>query len=264
MKTVRKRNRSKSVKRVPVVKRVPPTFHFYDDLRHNFEGVTLSKDSTISEIMCTGNIMCHKVKGTHDKAMYTPKEVLNHLRKYVARMSNPAMRRYIAYIHQNWSASDNFKPEELVPYFITDVGITDKDIEQMSDPTLRNAIVGFDMDLTLHQFGYFTNLPLNRLAAMIGKLTDANISYDDVGELYFGGRERFEKCRTMFQNLAKTIGMKNVYVITSNSSPVVDENLPDMYSKLFHVRFVQGNVKVTKKLGQSKFEIIRDIMAKGP
>jgi hypothetical protein len=257
MKTVTKRNRRKVT-----IKRVPTTFHFYDDLRHNFEGVTLSKDNAIIDMMCTGNIMCHKVKGTHDQPLYTPKEIATHLRLYMARMSKPAMRRYVAYVHQNYSSLDNFKPEELVPYFITGVGLSDQDIQNMSDPTLRNAVVGFDMDLTLHQFGYFTNLSIDKYVDMIGQVTKAKISYDDIGELYFGGRERFKKCRAMFQNLAKTIGMKNVYVITSNGSPSVDTLLPDMYSKLFHVRFVKGNVKVTKKLGQSKFEIIRNIMDK--
>lgn len=261
MKTVRKRNRSKSLKRTSPFKRVPPTFHFYDDLRHNFEGITLSKDNTIADMMCTGNIICHKVKGTYDQDVYTPKEVQSHLRRYMARMSNPVMRRYMAYIHQYWSLRDRFKPDELLPYFAVDVGLNDHDINEMSSPTLRNAIVGFDMDLTLHQFGYFTPMPLNKLTAMISDLMGTKITNDDIGELYFGGRERFAKCKAMFQNLAKTIGMKNVYVITSNPSHMLDEILPDMYSKLFHVRFVKGNVKATKQLGQSKYEIIRDIMA---
>ena len=248
-------------KKAPLKINIPPTFHFYDDLRHNFEGVTLSTDNTISDMMCTGNIVCHKVKGTWDQETYTPQEVQSHLRRYMARMSNPAMRRYMAYIHQYWSTRDRFKPDELLPYFAVDIGMSDKDIKDMSNPTLRNAVVGFDMDLTLHQFGYFVSIPLNDFTAMISKLTGAKITNDDIGELYFGGHQRFAKCKAMFQNLAKTIGMKNVYVITSNPSPMLDEILPEMYSKLFHVRFMKGNVKATKKLGKSKYEIIRDILA---
>jgi hypothetical protein len=229
-------------------------FHFYDDLKHNFQGVAFSDDDKTMQQMCTGNIVCHKVKGSHDRETYSKQEVKLLLRRYLSSISNAAMRKFIKYQHVKYSSdSDPF------PYFDPNAGLSQEDFYFLSNPNLRDVVVGFDMDLTLHQFGYFQNIPTKELVATLSELTRSIIKVEDIGEMYFGGKARFDKCKSMFSNLAKTIGMQNVYIITSNPSSLLTKILPDLYSTLFQVKFVSENLKVTTD-NKSKFDFIHEIL----
>ena len=116
------------------------------------------------------------------------------------------------------------------------------------------------MDATLHQTAGFVNIPLKKFIKNISELTKSIITINDIGEYYFGGKERLEKIKEVFQNLNKTIRMQNVYVITANQSSLVKEILPKLYSKLFNVKFKKENVKVAIKNQLTKYNIILDIM----
>ena len=121
-------------------------------------------------------------------------------------------------------------------------------------------MVGFDMDNTLYQTEYFLNVPLDILIKTLSILTKTKISYQDIGEYYFGGIIRLNKIKEVFQNLNKTIGMQNVYVITANPSSLLKEIIPKLYSNLFNVKFKKENVKVAIKNQLTKYNIILDIM----
>ena len=116
------------------------------------------------------------------------------------------------------------------------------------------------MDATLHQTAGFVNIPLKKFIKNISELTKSIITINDIGEYYFGGKERLEKIKEVFQNLNKTIRMQNVYVITANQSSLVKEILPKLYSKLFNVKFKKENVKVAITNQLTKYDIILDIM----
>jgi hypothetical protein len=229
--------------------------HFYDDQEFRFNGVTFSDKGDITSMMCTGDIVCHKIK--QYETTYSQSEIDRKLNMYLAKISNPGMRDFIRYRHMYFSDSD--KPKERYAYFNPDVGMTDRDIYPLCDPNLRDVVVAFDMDGTLHQLGYFTNSPAEELASMLSRLTKTRITHDDIGEMYFGGKERLSKFRAMFQNLAKTIGLRNVYVVTANPSTKLKQILPDLYSKIFRINFPPGNVRVSTD-ALSKYDIIKQIM----
>jgi hypothetical protein len=245
------------VKKTRKVKKVKPRkFHFYDDQQFRFTGVTFSDDGDITGMMCTGDIVCHKIKQQYEST-FSPSEIDRKLNVYLSKISNPGMREFIRYRHMYLSDSD--KPNARFAYFSADVGMTDRDIYPLCDPNLRDVVIGFDMDGTLHQLGYFTNVPTKELVSMLSRLTKTRITYNDVGEMYFGGKERLAKFRVMFQNLAKTIGLRNVYIITANPSTKLKQILPDLYSTIFRINFPPGNVRVcTDTL--TKYDIIKDIM----
>ena len=55
--------------------------------------------------------------------------------------------------------------------------------------------------------------------------------------------------------------MQNVYVITANQSPLLPDILPYLYSKLFNIKFLKSNVKVSNNdKNISKYDIIKEIM----
>ena len=116
------------------------------------------------------------------------------------------------------------------------------------------------MDSTLHQTEYFLNVPLHILIKKLSILTKSKITINDIGEYYFGGIVRLNKIKEVFQNLNKTIGMQNVYIITANQSSLIKEIIPKLYSKLFNVKFKKENVKVAIKNQLTKYNIILDIM----
>lgn len=229
--------------------------HFYDDQQFRFDGVTFSDEGDITNMMCTGDIVCHKIK--QYESPFSQSEIDRKLNMYLSKISNPGMRDFIRYRHMYLSDSD--RPNERFAYFNTDVGMTDSDIYPLCDPNLRDVVVAFDMDGTLHQLGYFTNSPTTELVSMLSRLTKTRITCDDIGEMYFGGKERLNKFRVMFQNLAKTIGLRNVYIITANPSTKLKQILPDLYSKIFRINFLPGNVRVCSDT-LTKYDIIKQIM----
>ena len=95
---------------------------------------------------------------------------------------------------------------------------------------------------------------------VLSDLTDSTITYNDIGEMYFGGKERLAHFKVMFQNLARTIGMENVYIITANPSHLLMEIIPDLYSKIFNITFSAMNIKVATHGQITKFTIIRNIL----
>jgi hypothetical protein len=256
---VYKTRKTRKARRSTRIDKPKVVFHFYDDQVSNFEGVSFSPDETrIEHMMCSDNIKCHKVNNRNN-VTYTLKDVELLLDRYLSKISNSGLKKYIKYdqminYHSNTS---NIK----VPYYHPDRGMTVDDIIPLCDPRLRNIIVGFDMDDTLHQVGGIFNIPTNQLIKELSDLTESNITYNDIGEMYFGGKERLSLFKAMFQNLARTIGMENVHIITANPTPLLLEIIPDLYSKIFNVAFSALNVKVAlPSLQQTKFGAIRYIL----
>ena len=57
--------------------------------------------------------------------------------------------------------------------------------------------------------------------------------------------------------------MQNVYIITANSSSLLLEILPPLYSKLFNVKFLSSNIKVSdNNKNITKYDIIKEILKK--
>lgn len=235
-------------------------FHFYDDHIGWMKGITFSKDEKrIENIMCTNNIVCHKTKNQEDNI--GKKRYNNLLNTYISKISNKNMCNFIKlkyndYIEYNIDKKKNIYNSFFDPYS----GLTDDQIHFLLNPNLKDIVIGFDMDATLHQTAGFVNIPLKKFIKNISELTKSKITINDIGEYYFGGKERLKKIKEVFQNLNKTIGMQNVYVITANQSSLIKEILPKLYSKLFNVKFKKENVKVTITNKLTKYDIILDIM----
>ncbi len=233
-------------------------FHFYDDQIWNFEGILFSKDETrIDHMMCSDNIICHKINNRNN-IKYTLQEITTLLDRYISKISNPGMKKYIKFehmTHYNASADD-----KKIPYYHPDRGMTFDDIYPLCDPTLQNIIVGFDMDDTLHQVGGIFNILNKHFIKDLSKLTNSHITYNDIGEMYFGGKDRLAQFKMMFQNLSKTIGMENVYIITANTAHLLLEIIPDLYSKIFNIKFSKKNVKIATYGQLPKYKIIKNIL----
>ena len=54
--------------------------------------------------------------------------------------------------------------------------------------------------------------------------------------------------------------MQNVYIITANQGSLVPVIIPYLYSKLFNIKFLKSNVKVSNNKNISKYDIIKEIM----
>jgi hypothetical protein len=250
--------KTRKIKRNKKVDKKKAVFHFYDDQPWNFEGISFSSDETrIEHMMCADDIICHKVSNRNN-ASYTLKEVETLLRRYISNISNPGIKKHITFEQRiNYTSSSD---DRKFPYYHPDRGLTLDDIRPLCDPSLSNVIVGFDMDDTLHQVGGIYNISNKQLIKELSKLTGSRISYNDIGEMYFGGKERMAHFKAMFQNLARTIGMENVYIITSNHSRLLMEIIPDLYSKIFNITFSAMNIKVATHGQLTKFTIIRNIL----
>lgn len=172
--------------------------------------------------------------------------------------------------------SENITNKKLIPYMdtfmIDDIynnnitfdyrsAIQDKELLFLSDPSIEKCIVCFDMDRTLHQSSWILsmNKTCKEYIEYLSTLLNTSIAYDDIGELLLGGKDRLIKMRKMFQNLNKTIGMKNVYIITLNDHKYLSVFLSELYSKLFNIRFSKTNIIYTKK---TKLDDIKNIVYK--
>ena len=236
-------------------------FHFFDDNSGWLKGITFSKDEKkIESIMCTNNIVCHKTKNQEDNI--GKKTYYNLLNKYISKISNKNMANFIKIkyndqIQYNINEKNNIYNSFFDPYS----GLTDDQIHFLLNPNLKDIVIGFDMDSTLHQTAGFTNKPLKIFIKNISELTKSKITINDVGEYYFGGKERLKKIKEVFQNLNNTIGMQNVYIITANQSSLLPEIIPYLYSKLFNIKFLKSNVKVSNNNKNiTKYDIIKEIM----
>ena len=254
-------NKINKTKKIEKISNKDKIFHFFDDYIGFMKGITFSKDEKkIESIMCTNNIVCHKTKNQQDnigKKRYN--ELLN---KYISKISNKNMANYIK-IQYNHDIQYNIDKKKNIynSYYDPYCGLTDDQIHFLLNPNLKDIVVGFDMDSTLHQTAGFTNKPLNIFIKNISILTKSKITLNDVGEYYFGGKERLQKIKEVFQNLNKTIGMQNVYVITANPGSLVPVIIPYLYSKLFNIKFLKSNVKVSSNdKNISKYDIIKEIM----
>ena len=237
-------------------------FHFYDDHIGWMKGITFSKDEKkIESIMCTNNIVCHKVPNLNNYII-TEKKYKYLLNKYISRISNKNMRKYIEIDSDNSIVyNSNKKKNSYSINYNVECGLTDEQIHFLLNPNLKDIIIGFDMDGTLHQTLVFINKPLKIFMKNISILTKSKITINDIGEYYFGGKERLQKIKEVFQNLNKTIGMQNVYIITANPSSLIPTIIPYLYSKLFNIKFLKSNVKVVND-NNSKYDIIKDIIIK--
>ena len=257
-----KLNKTKNkTKKIEKISNKDKVFHFFDDDSGWMRGITFSKDEKkIETIMCTNNIVCHKTKNQEDNI--GKKRYYNLLNKYISKISNKNMANFIKIkyndqVEYNINEKNNIYNSFFDPYS----GLTDDQIHFLLNPNLKDIVIGFDMDSTLHQTAGFTNKPLKIFMKNISELTKSKITLNDVGEYYFGGKERLQKIKEVFQNLNKTIGMQNVYIITANQGSFVPVIIPYLYSKLFNIKFLKSNVKVSNNdKNISKYDIIKEIM----
>jgi hypothetical protein len=236
--------------------------HFFDDNNGYdkngfFSGITFKKNK-IETIMCTGNIVCHKVPNPNNN-LISKKKYYELINKYVARITNPNMRNYIKHEIQNMIEYNPTGKDKYWAWYDVECGLTKEQIYFLKNPDLKDIIVCFDMDATLHQTSGIEKYRTSEFIKILSNLTKSKITYDDLGELYFGGKKRLDSIKEMFTNLNNTIGMQNVYVITANQTTSIPEILPDLYSKLFNVKFLRKNVRQSNK-EMSKFDIIKEIM----
>ena len=258
-----KANKTKKIEKIKKISNKDKNFHFFDDNSGWMTGITFSKDEKkIESIMCTNNIVCHKTKNQQDnigKKRYN--ELLN---KYISKITNKNMANYIKIQHNHEIQYNIDKKKNIYNSFYDPYsGLTDDQIHFLLNPNLKDIVIGFDMDSTLHQTTGFTNKPLKIFIKNISELTKSKISINDVGEYYFGGKERLQKIKEVFQNLNKTIGMQNVYIITANHGSLVPIIIPYLYSKLFNIKFLKSNVKVSNNNKNiSKYDIIKEILKK--
>jgi len=260
-KTTKNLNKIKNkTKKIEQISNKDKFFHFFDDHSGWMKGITFSKDEKkIESIMCTNNIVCHKVPNPNNDII-TEKKYKYLLNKYISRISNKNMRKYIEINSDNNIVYNiNKKKNSYSMFYDVECGLTDDQIHFLLNPNLKDIIIGFDMDATLHQTVGFTNKPLKIFMKNISILTRSKITINDIGEYYFGGKERLQKIKEVFQNLNKTIGMKNVYIITANQASLVPTILPYLYSKLFNIKFLKSNVKVTNN-NNTKYAIINKII----
>ena len=184
---------------------------------------------------------------------YTEENNNKLIKKYIKNISNPAMKRFIVYCQHTYNAY-----EYPYLYFHPNAGLTNKDIEFLSSPTLKNICVGIDMDDTLHQTSVLIDLPIDKSISYLSNLLQTSITIYDLAEYYLGGKERMEKIIKMFQNLHSTIGIKNVFIITTNKSTHLKEIVSKLYSTICRVPFKKSNIYISDKM--SKFEIIDSIL----
>ena len=222
--------------------------HFYDDKLWNFYGMSFEP----KQVMCTGRIMCKKVRDLEEENPRKGK-IMRLLSIYTKRITNPAMREYVRSYH-----ASSYKNLSFHPYS----GMSEKQIKELCDPLLEPCMVAFDMDRTLHQTDFFVQTPsIGALRERISRLTNSEITYEDIGEFYFGGAKRMALMREMFQNLSKRIGMSNVYVVTRNHAWDLDKLLKELYNRIFGVSFLRRNIMVTKR-DEYKYENIAKILEK--
>jgi hypothetical protein len=220
--------------------------HFYDDKLWNFYGMSFEP----KQVMCTGRIVCKKVRDLEEENPRKGK-IMRLLSIYTKRMTNPAMREYVRSYHATAYKNLSFHPHS---------GISDKQIKELCDPLLEPCMVAFDMDRTLHQTDFFVQThTIGEFRERIARLTKSEISYEDIGEFYFGGAKRMALMRDMFQNLSKRIGMSNVYVVTRNHAWDLNKLLKELYSRIFGVNFLRRNIIVTKQ-DEYKYENIAKIL----
>jgi len=260
--TAKKANKNKKDKKKHNENKV---VHLFDDnAGHDkngvFSGITF-KNNKIETIMCMDNIVCHKVPNPNNNIV-SKKKYYELLNKYIARITNPNMRNYIKYDnyfnHDTIEYNVNEKDKYTVWYDV-ECGLTEEQIYFLKNPDLKDIIVCFDMDSTLHQSSSIVNYRSSAFIKILSNITKSKITYNDLGELYFGGKKRLDSIKEMFTNLNNTINMKNVYVITANSTISIPEIIPDLYSKLFNVKFLRQNVRQSN-INLTKFDIIKEIM----
>ncbi len=234
-------------------------FHFFEDHEGWMASIIFNKDENIESIMCTDNIVCHKTK-THQDNM-PKKKYYNLLNRYTSKISNNNMVNFIKLTYNDYiDYNVNKKNNVYNTFFDPDSGLTDDQMNFLMNPYLKDVIIGFDMDSTLHQTFYFINKPLNVFIKNVSTITKSNIKVQDIGEFYFGGKERLKKIKDIFQNLNKTIGINNVYIITANQSSLVPQFIRELYKKLFDIKLPKENIRVTIPKKSNKHDIILDIL----
>ena len=220
--------------------------HFYDYDESSFKGVTFTgNEEDVTKIMCTGNVICHKMP-YHRKNKFTPAQLTKHMQRYVAAVSNPAMKEYIRFRHHQLTFQIA-KNEELYPFFYLDDGITEKQLNDLSDPMLRNVKVVLSMEGMMSYGNYLYEMLLPGFVAKLSRVTKSNITDCDLGELIFGGKKKVAALRKMFHNLKNTIGLKNVYIITRNYYWYNPKHICQLFNCTFDIHFFETNLFVPEE-----------------
>ena len=155
------KNKTKKIEKIEKISNKDKVFHFFDDHIGWMKGITFSKDEKkIESIMCTNNIVCHKVPNPNNDTI-TEKKYKYLLNKYISKISNKNMRKYIE-IDSNDSIVYNInkKKNSYSIFYDVECGLTDDQIHFLLNPNLKDIIIGFDMDSTLHQTAGFVRKPL--------------------------------------------------------------------------------------------------------
>jgi hypothetical protein len=218
--------------------------HFYDYEKTHFRGITFSKnEKEISKIMCTEKIVCHKMPFQRTKKL-TPEQQKKHLQRYLATISNPAMREYIKFrFHQlTFKIEKNENPWVI---FSLDDGISDQQIKDLTNPELKNIKVALNME-GLMSYGYYLyEMMLPGFVKKLSDLTKSTIKDCDLGELIFGGKKKLANLREMFHNLKRTIGMKNIFIIANNYEWYQVKHICNLFSCMFDMNFCENNFRIS-------------------
>jgi len=221
--------------------------HFYDDQTYNFENIpnNIIKYKNVKFI-----VKKHKIRDYSENAYEN--KIREMYKKYSENITNKKLIPYM----------NTFMIDDIYNNIITfdyRSAIQDKDILFLNNISLEKCIVCFDMDRTLHQSSWILsmNKTCKEYIEYLSTLLNTTITYHDIGELLFGGKDRLIKMRKMFQNLSKTIGIKNVYILTLNDHKYLSVFLSELYSKLFDIPFSKTNIIYTKK---TKFDDIKNIV----
>lgn len=255
-KTVKRTKSKTKVKKETKNENANKKVHYYGN--DGFEGITFSENNkTIKNIMCSGNIVCHKIITDRDK--FKPAQVKQFLKEYMDKISNPGMREYVRF--RDFSLQ--FRVEETdklnYPYFYLHDGPTKEMYYDLINPALSDCVVVFSLTAIMMYAWHLTFMIEKDFLPRLSTLTRTKITYDDVGEFLFGGKDYLKMYREVFRNLQKTIGIKNVYFIVTKMFYTDAEKIAYLLCEIFKVPFTKANIKLAEG-DKKKYKVIKEIM----
>ena len=235
--------------------------HYYDHHENSFQGLTFNEDGkSIKNIMCTGNIVCHKV-ATHRARKFTRAETAKHVKNYLCKISNPAMRDYIRFRQFMLEFRTESTDPLNYPYFYLDDGFSAEDYYDLMNPNIKNCRYVFNFDTLIYFAYHFSHMIKKDFVERLSALLHTKITYEDLGEMLFGGKDNLSKLKQVFKNLDHTVGLQNVYLLIKNEFWLDRDKLWYMICRIFDAKFVKDNLKV-KTDQHGRYAIIKDVLTK--
>lgn len=208
--------------------------------------------------MCSNNIICIPVRYGDKYKKFTKNLIEKLTNEYVKTINNKIIKKFVIFNNRDsllWSLRHN-------KILIGDInsGISDLQIKELQDTNIKNRIICFDLDYTLHKTQF--RFDYKSIDDFINNLNIHNcydkVGYRDIGELLFGGHKRLDMIDSMFKNLNNTIGVNNIYIITRNTCKYIVDMIYKLYNKLFKIKFKKKNI--IQVLGDvTKFDKILEI-----